>query len=226
MHCFRLAGVGLIVAGTLIGCKSDQPSAGKGSTSTPAESPGTITVTAKDYGFDAPASVSAGPVTMRLENHGKELHQAQLIRLEGGKTVADLEKVLKNPGPPPSWIKFVGGPNGIAPGTEANATQVLAPGNYAYICLIPSPDGVIHAAKGMVQPFVVTAGSAGAAAEQPPGDLTIKLTDYRSTSLSRSRPAAGQSWSRMPGRSRTSWFCSSWPRGRRRKTSASGLRPG
>jgi hypothetical protein len=183
MLCFRLAGVALIAAGTLTACKADRPSTGsETSTSTRAESPtaaaGIVTVTAKDYGFEAPATVSAGAVTMRLENHGKELHQAQLIKLEDGKTVADLEKAMKKPGPPPSWVKFVGGPNGIAPGAEANATQVLAPGSYAYICLIPSPDGVLHAAKGMVQPFEVTAGSGGAAAVLPPGDVTIKLTDY------------------------------------------------
>jgi hypothetical protein len=167
---FRLAGVALIAAGTLTACKTDRPSSG-GEAST-------VTLTANDYGFDAPATIPAGAVTMRLQNHGKELHQAQLLKLEDGKTVADLAKALKNPGPPPSWIKFVGGPNGVAPGSESNATQVLAPGKYVYICLIPSPDGVIHAAKGMVQPFEVTAGSGPAAAELPTGDVTMKLTDY------------------------------------------------
>jgi hypothetical protein len=85
---------------------------------------------------------------------------------------------LKTPGPPPSWIKFVGGPNGIAPGQEANATSILAPGSYAYICFIPSPDGVMHAAKGMIRAFEVTAAPATAAAELSPADVTIKLTDY------------------------------------------------
>lgn len=183
MLCFRLACVALIAAGTVTACKTDRPSPGnETSMSTPAESskaaPATVTVTAKDYGYDAPAAVPAGAVTMRLENGGKELHQAQLIKLEDGKTVADLQKALKNPGPPPSWIKFVGGPNGIAPGAQANATSVLAPGSYAYICFIPSPDGVIHAGKGMVQPFEVTAGSAPATTQLPRGDVTIKLTDY------------------------------------------------
>ena len=118
------------------------------------------------------------PVTVQLVNHGKELHQAQLIRLEQGKSLADVAQVLKSGGPIPSWIKFAGGPNGIAPGQQAEATEVLPPGNYAYICLIPSPDGVVHAAKGMARPFTVTEASTAAASQLPPADVTLKLLDY------------------------------------------------
>jgi uncharacterized cupredoxin-like copper-binding protein len=183
MLCFRsLPAIGLIAAGALAGCKSDRPAGGTGSTpatatEAPKAGPATVTVTATDYHFDAPATAPAGAVTIHLINHGKELHQVQLIKLEDGKTAADFAKALQTPGPPPSWIKFVGGPNGIAPGQEARATSVLAPGNYAYLCFIPSQDGVMHTAKGMVRPFEVTATS-GAMAEAPAADVTITLTDY------------------------------------------------
>jgi hypothetical protein len=140
--------------------------------------PASVSVTAKDFAFEAPEQIPAGATTIQLTNHGKELHQAQLVKLEEGKTLADLAAAMKQPGPPPSWLKFLGGPNGIAPGQEGNATAVLAPGRYAYICLIPSPDGVIHAAKGMVRPFEVTAAPADVANELPRADLTIKLMDY------------------------------------------------
>jgi len=140
--------------------------------------PAAVTVTATDYAFQAPDSMAAGAVTVQLVNHGKELHQAQLIRLEQGKTLNDVAQVLKGGGPPPAWIKFVGGPNGIAPGQETQATAVLPPGNYAYICLIPSPDGVMHAAKGMARPFTVTEASSTAASQMPTADVTIKLVDY------------------------------------------------
>jgi hypothetical protein len=183
MLCFRsLPVIGLIVAGTFAGCKADRPASGTGSSPAPATepakvAPATVTVTATDYQFDAPATAPAGAVTIHLINHGKELHQVQLIKLEDGKTAADLAKALRTPGPSPSWIKFVGGPNGVAPGQEARATSVLAPGSYLYLCFIPSPDGVMHAAKGMVRPFEVTATS-GALAEAPAADVTITLTDY------------------------------------------------
>jgi hypothetical protein len=135
-------------------------------------------VTAADFSFDAPAKIPAGATRFELANHGKELHQAQLIRLEDGKTLDDLHKAMKAHGSPPSWVKFVGGPNGIAPGQQSNATAVLTPGNYAYLCYIPSADGVIHLVKGMVRPFEVTAASSDAAAELPTADITVKLIDY------------------------------------------------
>jgi uncharacterized cupredoxin-like copper-binding protein len=174
--------LGLIATGVLAGCKTDRPAldtASQPSTATDSTNtaPVPVTVTATDFRFDAPATIPAGAVTIQLVNHGKELHQAQIIKLEDGKTAADLAKALQHPGPPPSWIKFVGGPNGIAPGQEAQATSTLAPGNYVYLCFIPSADGVMHAAKGMVRPFTVTAGSSNAT-QAPAADVTIKLTDY------------------------------------------------
>lgn len=173
-----LSSVVLAIASTFAGCKSDRPADTVDHPAAKQGNPATVTVGAKDYAFEAPDQIPAGPTTFRLTNYGKELHQAQLIRFEHGKTVEDLAKALKTPGPPPSWVKFVGGPNGIGPGQEANATAVLAPGRYAYICYIPSPDGIMHAAKGMIRPFEVAAASPGAVSELPQSDLTITLTDY------------------------------------------------
>ncbi|MFL5489799.1 MAG: hypothetical protein ACJ8AV_00190 [Gemmatimonadales bacterium] len=174
----RLGAV-LAIAALLASCSPDRHKIEGGSVSeTPSATPAAITVTASDYTFDAPDSMPAGAVTVQLVNHGKELHQAQLIRLEQGKTLNDVAQFLKSGGPIPSWIKFVGGPNGIAPGQETEATAVLSPGNYAYICLIPSPDGSIHAAKGMARPFTVTEASSTGASQIPPADVTIKLLDY------------------------------------------------
>jgi len=179
---FRLTGVVLTAAGALAGCKSDRPSHQADASAPPVESPkntpNTVNVAARDFGFDAPAQIPAGATRFEMANHGKEFHQAQLIRLEDGKTLQDLAKAMSTPGPTPSWVKFVGGPNGIGPGQNANATATLTPGQYAYLCLIPSTDGVMHLAKGMVLPFEVTAASSAVATESPAADVTIKLSDY------------------------------------------------
>jgi uncharacterized cupredoxin-like copper-binding protein len=135
-----------------------------------------ITVTATDFKLDMPATVPAGSVSLRLVNSGKELHQAQIVRLDQGKTVADLEAAMKHEGPPPPWLHFVGGPNGIAPGQEGTSMASLAPGKYALICLIPSPDGVPHLMKGMIQPFEVAGG--GAEAALPVAGDTVRLGEY------------------------------------------------
>jgi hypothetical protein len=174
----------LIAVGTLAGCKSNHPSTDSQTSSgatadTRTAGPGIVTVTANDFSFDAPGKVPAGTVTIRLVNKGKELHHAQLIRIEDGKTLDDVAKALKNPtGPIPSWVKWVGGPNAVLPGKETDATSVLTPGLYAYLCFIPSPDRVIHASKGMVRPFEVTPAPTTAVSDLPAADATITLVDY------------------------------------------------
>ncbi|HET6779512.1 MAG TPA: hypothetical protein VFH26_11520 [Gemmatimonadales bacterium] len=174
-------GAAVALAAALAACSgSERPSS---DTTASAGAPGpaapaAITVTAKDYSFEGPAQVSAGLVSIDLENHGKEVHQAQLVKLEDGKTLKDLAEALKNHGPPPSWLKWMGGPNAVAPGQRVTASSVLTPGQYAYLCLIPSPDGKMHVAKGMVRPFEVMAASSASSAGLPSADHTIKLVDY------------------------------------------------
>lgn len=166
------------LAAALGGCGSDRPDSDAAPAADAPSAPAPITVTATDYALDLPERIPAGEVTLHLVNHGKELHQAQLVRLEEGKTAADLAEAMKQHGPPPSWLKFVGGPNGVGPGAETAATGALAPGRYAVICLIPSPDGVLHLAKGMMRQFEVTEPEAGGAPSAPVATDTIRLVDY------------------------------------------------
>jgi uncharacterized cupredoxin-like copper-binding protein len=111
-----------------------------------------------------------------LKGAGQQSHHATIARLDDGKTVADLQAAFKTPGPPPSWVTFVGGPNVPDPGAEANATVDLAPGNYALICFVDTPDKVPHFAKGMVHGFTVTGTPTNAMA--PTADVNLVLNDY------------------------------------------------
>ena len=176
-------GAAVALAGVLTACGSDRRSndtaASSGdSAQAPAAAATVITVTAKDYEFAAPDQARPGVTTMRLVNNGTEMHHAQLVKLEEGKTMADVAKALQSHGPPPSWVKFVGGPNAVAPGKASESTSVLSPGNYVYLCFIPSTDGVMHAAKGMVKSFTVSGDTSAAEAELPAAGTTIKMLDY------------------------------------------------
>jgi hypothetical protein len=183
----------LCLATTLAGCRSDRPAPGADTAPAAGDTPAAaaaaapaaapITIIATDFKFDMPATIAAGPVSLRLVNSGKELHQAQIVRLEDGKTMADLETAMKHEGPPPPWLHFVGGPNGTAPGQEATGMVSLTPGQYVLLCFIPSADGVPHNMKGMLQPFEVTAGAASATL--PAAQDTVRLADY---SFESSRP--------------------------------------
>jgi hypothetical protein len=139
-----------------------------------------VTITATDYSYDAPAEIPAGLTTIRLVTSGKEMHHATLVRLEDGKTMQDFEQAMQKPGPPPSWIVMDGGPNPPRPGGVTEETQLLEPGNYVIVCLVPSPDGTPHMVKGMIRPLTVTPSTAhnAAATATPVADVTVKLLDY------------------------------------------------
>ena len=60
-----------------------------------------VTITASDFKFEAPDTISAGITTFQLVNRGPELHHMQVLRLEQGKTFGDFQQAMKNPGPLP-----------------------------------------------------------------------------------------------------------------------------
>jgi hypothetical protein len=137
--------------------------------------PAVIRVVARDFTFDAPDRIPAGAVTFDLTNEGKEPHHAWIVRFEGGHTLQEYEAALKQ-GPPPAWAVDIGGPQAMAPGGVSSATIDLKPGNYAFVCFVPGPDGVPHIMKGMGKAFTVDAASDGATL--PKADDTIDLVDY------------------------------------------------
>jgi len=140
--------------------------------------PQQVTITATDFGYQLPSSpIVAGLTTMTLVNTGKEHHHVTLVQLKDGKTLDDLMAALQAPGMPPEWAVASGGPNAAAPGGEATAMLTLEPGPYALICLIPSPDGVPHVAKGMVIGMEVQPAGAPAAT-LPSGDVQLAMDDY------------------------------------------------
>ncbi|HMH26538.1 MAG TPA: hypothetical protein VK542_08155 [Gemmatimonadaceae bacterium] len=141
----------------------------------PAKAP-VVRVSGMDFSFDAPDVIPAGLTEFRFTNKGPSLHHMQILKLEGGKTVDDLRVALANPGPPPAWVKEVGGPNAPAPGLESNTTVMLEPGNYALICFVDI-GGPPHFMKGMVRALRVVP-STDASAPTPNVDVTATLFDY------------------------------------------------
>ncbi len=138
----------------------------------------TATIHAKDFAFETPDSVPAGWTNFHLVNDGPaNIHHAQLVRLDSGKTLADLGAAMKNPGPPPRWAVFVGGANAPDPMSSSDAAVNLTPGDYVVICLVDTPDHMPHFAKGMMHAMKVTAAS-GPAAPEPASDVTVTLSDY------------------------------------------------
>jgi hypothetical protein len=165
----------LILAGAAFSRINDRP-APEGSLANPTE----VTVIARDYSFDAPATVPAGYVKLRMVNRGREAHHVQLIKLAPGKTIADFQLAMQAMlagGTAPAWVTELGGPGAADPRGEANATTYMPAGEYVLVCWVPAPDGKPHVAHGMMRPLTATARKRVTGAP-PRADATIRLVDY------------------------------------------------
>jgi plastocyanin len=123
--------------------------------------------------------VGAGAASVTLENNGKEAHQAQLFKLNDGTDVGKLVVAGKAESPDLALDKlgtYVGGPDAVDPGETQVATSQLAPGNYAFICLLPDAKGRSHLSLGMVGALTVTANKSAAAL--PPAAANVSMRDF------------------------------------------------
>jgi hypothetical protein len=180
-HVTAAAAVAFLAAGcakTETKPAADSAAAVATSTPTPAAAVNTVSFNAKEFAFEGPDSVPAGLTAIKINDVGQELHHVSLIKLEQGKTFADLQAAFKAGGPPPAWAVAYGGVNPPVPGGSATAMQVLDPGNYAVVCFVESADHVPHLAKGMMKSLTVTA-NANANTTEPPSDVTLTLSDYK-----------------------------------------------
>jgi hypothetical protein len=174
----------ILLAVSLTGCgKSKKSTASSGSTTTAAPAAvTTMDITAKEYTFDGPNSVSEGYVKVNLTDAGKEDHQAQFLRLQDGKTLQDFGAAAQAD---PSGLQALAltdggaGLNAIKAGTNASGVSKLRAGNWLMVCFVPAPDGIPHIAKGMVRPFVVAPPASSATA--PTATATVSAKNFAFT---------------------------------------------
>lgn len=173
----------IAVAALAVACGKEKPASPDGAAPPPAAEPAAdaagpqvAAYTAKDYAFEGPSEIPAGPTRFTLTNQGKEPHHLVVVRIEQGRTYDSLVAALGKAEMPPHWAHPVGGPNGVSPALEAEAELSLTPGAYAVVCMVPTPEGVPHLAKGMIRPLTVTPSQRQATESRP--DVVMQLTDY------------------------------------------------
>jgi hypothetical protein len=125
-------------------------------TSEPREPPvATAEITLTDYGFGLSHPLAAGHQIIHLKNVGRELHEADLFRLDG-HTIEDYTRWLDHGevGLPP--VEAVGGIGDIMPGHEIWLEAKLRPGRCFFLCTIKAAgDSLPHYRHGMVFEFTV-----------------------------------------------------------------------
>lgn len=141
-----------------------------------------IHVTATSYKFTGlPATVPAGQVKLEVVNRAADdEHEAQLLKLADGKTLADLKAAISGgalQGQPPSWVQPVGGLDEEDPGKTESWTGTLAPGYYVLGCFLPDDSGQkVHAQDGMIASFRVT-GSLSDKTHNVVGGKSVRFSD-------------------------------------------------
>lgn len=139
---------------------------------------GSLRVAARDFAFEAPDTVLAGPVRLTFHNDGLSYHHVQILRLTGDVPYSVIPDSLSPTGELPGWLLPVGG----AEGADSIARDVivelsLPPGRYLLLCRITTPTGELHHALGMWRPLVVV-GPSTLDASTIAADNTIRLSDY------------------------------------------------
>lgn len=175
------------------------PGAGQATTTT---LPGRVVdVKAGEFFFQAPDSIPAGLTTFRLEQIGmvverlragqtgramvadkgddtRGAHMLWVVRLDDGKTVADLHRAAQAGERTTTWAKQLGGPGFALPPRTSNVTLALEPGNYALVCYIGSARENrerYHLLQGMFRALTVTPAATPAAALPRP-NVTARIT--------------------------------------------------
>jgi hypothetical protein len=135
----RFAAVGVVAAAGALGV----PLRGV------AEPVGIVTVTARDFEFDAPAAIDTGSMTLRLVNRGLVRHEVRVMRLGGSHSVRDFERALVATNTAPAWAEDVGGVGATPPGEHRDTTITLTSGRHVLVCRIRLADGGAAVMRGM-----------------------------------------------------------------------------
>ncbi len=153
-----LAGLALILSAATVAAQA----------ASTVDRPQFIRVIAKDYVYDAPASVPSGIATIHLINQGTDIHHVTVQELPNGKSVKDFFDGTRATGLAPAWSRNIAQTGQVPSGGEAFLAFRMPPGRYILSCLIPAADGRSHVAKGMYQLLTASVATAPAAPGRRP----------------------------------------------------------
>jgi hypothetical protein len=134
-----------------------------------------VVLVARDYAFEAPDTLVAGVISIRMRDEGRDPHHWILFRLADSVSLVEFYASMQKGGPSPEGIKSLGGAQ------DGRAiTFDLAAGRYAFGCLHTAADGGSHLSKGMFRALTVRSARTGdrAPGSLPRVDATVTMRDY------------------------------------------------
>jgi hypothetical protein len=167
------AAVGIAAVLLVVGCQAFTPPPASGAATH------VIDLDARDFSYVAPDTLPSGLVTLRMTNHGQEVHHVQLLRLKDTTTFEQFVAALQTEGDGAIGLTTLpGGVGPIDPQATAEVTLNLDPGAYVLACFIAGPDGVPHVAKGMILPLQVVQPAEPATTATPTTRGTFQMSDF------------------------------------------------
>jgi hypothetical protein len=139
-----------------------------------------VVFVAVEFAFDAPESIPAGLTRIVLDNQGELPHDFFLFRLEEGRTLDDVMRILEEDpdAGPPEWLTMFGGTE-AGPGEQGSYVANLLPGEYGYLSFGSGEEGQpSDAAQGMVGGLTVLEAGATTSAEALQADQEVEMVEY------------------------------------------------
>jgi len=151
-----------------------------------------LVIRAAEYSFQTMGSIPGGVTTIRLQNTGKEPHNAQLARLNDGVTADQLIAALKsdlanNGNTAVALVTPAGGPNAVVGGGTVEVIQDLKASQYMALSTVVNAPGMSDAARGMVLPLTVTAPGPAVALPLVSDTITLANDDFNLPPLTTGR---------------------------------------
>ena len=166
LGCLPLA-VALLAAGCSGGGESggdDRAATSTTTTTAPVPAVPSVSVTAREYGFEVPPLIEGGVIRMTVENAGKLTHEAVIVAA-GDTPVArvkqDLTPIARGAEKPtPAYLRFFGGASLVRGGTTAEAALALPVGQYLLVCTLTDADTLADTSATSTTTAPATAGAA------------------------------------------------------------------
>jgi hypothetical protein len=121
----------------------------------PAPTPfATDTIALYEYAFVLPDTLRAGRIRLRVENHGMETHNAEIMRVAPGMDLGEVMAALEDPDSPE--LVSIGGFTGVGPRGGGWMEVTLEEGPYVLVCfMVSEARKEAHHHLGMVRVFEV-----------------------------------------------------------------------
>ncbi len=123
----------LVAIAGVSACGDDDNGGDGGTTAADAAAPAQLTIVLAGREMTVDGEPAAGLTEIAFRNDGRGEHEAQLVRVEGDQSEAEVIRQFNETGegrPTPDWLRAAGGAGPAAAGEQVRSTQVLVPGTY------------------------------------------------------------------------------------------------